>query len=81
MFLIVYLVVELKVLFLGPQINTPGDEIFPYIHSDGTLYFSSNGHIGVGGFDLFKATKMQDGFGMVTNLKIPLNSCADDIFF
>jgi len=64
---------------LGAEINTPGDEIFPYVHSDGTLYFSSNGHIGIGGFDLFKAAKTQDGFGPVINLKAPLNSCGDDI--
>ena len=64
---------------LGPEVNTPGDEIFPYIHADGTLYFSSNGHIGIGGFDLFKASKTQDGFGPVINLKVPLNSCGDDI--
>lgn len=64
---------------LGPEINTPGDEIFPYVHADGTLYFSSNGHIGIGGFDLFKAAKTQDGFGPVINLKVPLNSCGDDI--
>lgn len=64
---------------LGPEVNTPGDELFPYVHADGTLYFSSNGHIGIGGFDLFKAAKTQDGFGPVINLKVPLNSCADDL--
>ncbi|MFM7021899.1 MAG: OmpA family protein [Flavobacteriales bacterium] len=64
---------------LGPEINTPQDELFPYIHADGTLYFSSDGHIGMGGFDLFKAAKTQDGFGPVINLKFPLNSCSDDI--
>ena len=40
---------------LGPQINTPGDEMFPYVRADGTLYFSSDGHPGVGGLDIFKA--------------------------
>ncbi len=64
---------------MGPEVNTPGDEMFPYIHADGTLYFSSNGHVGIGGFDLFKAAKSQDGFGPVINLKVPLNSCGDDI--
>jgi peptidoglycan-associated lipoprotein len=64
---------------LGPQINTAGDELYPYIHEDGTLYFSSNGHIGMGGFDLFKVTKKEDGYGPVENLKVPLNSAADDI--
>lgn len=64
---------------LGPEINTPGDEFYPYIHEDGTLYFSSNGHIGLGGFDLFKVEKLDKGYGPVTNLKFPLNSPADDI--
>lgn len=63
---------------LGPEINTPGHELYPYVHEDGTLYFSSNGHVGMGGFDLFKALKEEKGFGPVTNLKVPLNSSADD---
>lgn len=64
---------------LGPEINTPGHEYYPYIHEDGTLYFSSNGHLGMGGFDLFKANKEGSGFGPVTNLKYPLNSALDDV--
>ncbi len=64
---------------LGPEINTPDDELFPYIHADGTLYFSSNGHMGIGGFDLFKAAPNQASFGPVVNLKVPLNSSNDDI--
>ncbi len=64
---------------LGPEINTPGNELYPYLHEDGTLYFSSNGHVGMGGFDLFKAAKESKGFGPVTNLKVPLNSSADDV--
>ena len=63
---------------LGPEINTPGHELYPYVHADGTLYFSSNGHVGMGGFDLFKSAKEEKGFGPVTNLKVPLNSSADD---
>jgi len=42
---------------LGKGINTPADEMFPYVHEDGTLYFSSNGHPGYGGLDIFKATR------------------------
>jgi len=38
---------------LGPSVNTESDEIFPFVHADGTLYFASNGHIGFGGLDLF----------------------------
>ena len=41
---------------LGEDINTPGDEMFPYVHSDGTLYFSSDSRIGLGGLDIYKAT-------------------------
>ena len=41
---------------LGNQINTAsGDELFPFIHSDGSLYFASNGHVGMGGMDIYKA--------------------------
>lgn len=68
-----------KPVNLGAEINTPGDEFYPSIHEDGSLYFSSNGHIGIGGFDLFKVEKTDKGFGPVTNLKFPLNSSSDDI--
>ncbi|MFH1321897.1 MAG: OmpA family protein [Bacteroidota bacterium] len=63
---------------LGPDINTSGDEMFPYISEDGNLYFSSNGHIGLGGLDLFKATLDGNNWGNVTNLQYPLNSEGDD---
>ncbi|MCQ2375789.1 MAG: OmpA family protein [Salinivirgaceae bacterium] len=62
---------------LGPEINTDGDEMFPYIHPDGALYFSSNGHPGMGGLDIFCATKLGDKW-KIENLKYPINSCADD---
>ncbi|HBS88516.1 MAG: hypothetical protein A2W91_17890 [Bacteroidetes bacterium GWF2_38_335] len=63
---------------LGPEINTPGTEAFPYIHPDGTLYFSSNYHLGMGGLDIFKAEKNKSDKWNVSNLKYPLNSPADD---
>ncbi len=64
---------------LGPEINTPGEEVWPFIHDDGTLYFSSDGHLGMGGVDIFKAEKKgEDKWGNVTNLKFPINSAADD---
>jgi peptidoglycan-associated lipoprotein len=44
---------------LGEEINTPGDEMFPFIRDNGELYFSSNYHMGMGGFDIFKAVKMK----------------------
>jgi peptidoglycan-associated lipoprotein len=63
---------------MGSQINTEGDEVFPYIHNDGTLYFSSDGHSGMGGLDIFMATPQTDGTWKVENMKVPLNSPADD---
>lgn len=42
---------------LGPQINTSADELFPYVHADGSLYFASNGHPGYGGLDIFHAVR------------------------
>lgn len=64
---------------LGPEVNTPGDELYPFVHADGTLYFSSNGHVGIGGFDIFKVEKLEDGWGPVVNMKVPINSSSDDI--
>lgn len=63
---------------LGEQINTPGDDIFPYVVSDSILIFSSNGHPGMGGLDLFRATLQPDGNWIVSNMGAPLNSNADD---
>ncbi len=63
---------------LGKPINTAGDELFPYVHTDGTLYFASNGHIGLGGLDIFKAKKNESGLWEIENLKYPINSAADD---
>ena len=63
---------------LGPEINTPGDEMFPYVRDSVTLYFASNGHPGMGGLDLFKATQDSTGKWHVENLKAPINSMADD---
>jgi peptidoglycan-associated lipoprotein len=63
---------------LGPQINTPGDELFPTLRNDSTLYFSSNGHVGMGGLDMFEAKKKGGKWGSVANLKHPLNSSGDD---
>ncbi|HEM49298.1 MAG TPA: hypothetical protein ENO27_03710, partial [Caldithrix sp.] len=63
---------------LGPDINTTGNELFPFVRSDGTLYFSSDGLIGMGGLDIFKAVPQPDGSWIVTNMKPPVNSAADD---
>jgi peptidoglycan-associated lipoprotein len=63
---------------LGAEINTPGDEMFPYMRDDSVLYFSSNGHPGMGGLDIFKASQNKKGKWKVENMKSPLNSMADD---
>ena len=63
---------------LGEEINTPGDEMFPYVRDSVTLYFASNGHPGMGGLDLFKATQDSTGKWKGENLGAPINSMADD---
>lgn len=63
---------------LGDQINTPGDERFPYVRDDSTLYFSSNGHAGFGGLDLFKARLQPSGKWFIENMGSPMNSSGDD---
>lgn len=63
---------------MGQDINTPGDEMFPYVHADGTLYFSSDSHIGMGGLDIYKATLEESGRWTVDNLRPPVNSPSDD---
>lgn len=63
---------------LGSAINTAGNERFPFLHDDGTLYFSSDGHLGMGGLDLFQAKKDGKKWGTVANLRYPLNSSGDD---
>ncbi|MBO7382067.1 MAG: OmpA family protein [Muribaculaceae bacterium] len=63
---------------LGEQINTVGDDDFPYVRTDSLLYFSSNGHPGLGGLDFFRATLQPDGSWKVENMGMPMNSCADD---
>ena len=63
---------------LGPTINTAGDEMFPYVHPDGSLYFSSNGHPGLGGLDIFHATRVDATTWNVANMMPPFNSSGDD---
>lgn len=64
---------------LGPDINTSGNEMFPYVRENGDLYFSSDGHMGMGGLDIFVARKKGEGqWGDVANLKAPINSSAND---
>ncbi|KAB2867549.1 MAG: OmpA family protein, partial [Bacteroidales bacterium] len=63
---------------LGGEINTAGNEMFPYMHSDGVLYFSSDGHPGMGGLDIFKAKKTEGETWEIENMRYPMNSPADD---
>ncbi|GAB6121286.1 PorE family type IX secretion system protein [Dysgonomonas termitidis] len=64
---------------LGPDINTAGDEMFPYLRNDSTLYFSSDGHPGMGGLDIFKASyNSATGRWSPENMQSPVNSQADD---
>ncbi|MGZ4117307.1 MAG: OmpA family protein [Bacteroidia bacterium] len=68
---------------MGPTINTAEDEDAPFIHPDGvTLFFSSKGHKNMGGFDIFKSTRDEDGkWSEPENLKSPINTPDDDIFY
>ncbi|MCF0206970.1 MAG: OmpA family protein [Bacteroidales bacterium] len=63
---------------LGPSINTLGAEVFPTVREDGTLYFASDGHQGMGGLDIYKAIKEGNEFVGVENLRYPINSSFDD---
>ena len=67
-----------KPVNLGEEINTPGNELYPYVHPDGTLYFSSDSRIGMGGLDIYKATKDETGSWILENMKPPINSPEDD---
>lgn len=64
---------------LGPQINTPGDEMFPYMRTDSLLYFASDGHPGFGGLDIFRARLDASGQRWsVENMGMPINGPGDD---
>ncbi len=65
----------------GEKINTDRDEMFPYVASDGTFYFSSKGHVGMGGLDVFMAKLNNGTFDAPENMKYPINSSHDDFSF
>lgn len=66
---------------LGSAINTEGNEVSPFIDQD-TFYFSSDFHVGMGGFDVFKTEKLDgNGWGALQNMRAPINSGADDFGF
>jgi len=66
---------------MGQKLNTEGQEMFPFISSSNTLYFSSNGHLGLGGMDVFFAKLVDGKVGPVRNIGIPVNGNADDFAF
>ena len=69
---------------LGRTINTPKDDVFPYIHPSGMLFFASEGHTGLGGFDLFMANQENERWRTPENMGQPINSAGDDfgiVFF
>ena len=59
---------------MGEPVNTPGDEMFPYVDADGTLYFASEGHPGLGGLDIFRVSPQ----GEPQNIGYPVNTHRDD---
>jgi len=66
---------------LGATINTNGNEIFPFIQNDTILYFASDGHIGVGGLDIFQSNFIDEKWTKPENLGYPVNSSRDDFGF
>ena len=73
---------EVSTPFNVEQLNTIEDDITPFFHTrTQTLYFSSNGRKGLGGFDMYKSRKKNNTWGEVENLKYPLNSSMDDIYY
>lgn len=69
----------LSVENVGADINTPADEMFPYIKNDSTLYFSSDGHPSIGGLDIFEAKlNTVSKRWTVSNMGLPINSSMDD---
>ena len=65
---------------LGPEVNGKGDELYPFAHDDGYLYFSSNSWVGLGGLDVYRIAVGEDGMptGKLENMGVPINSNADD---
>jgi outer membrane protein OmpA-like peptidoglycan-associated protein len=66
---------------LGPDVNTPGNEMFPYYAEDGALYFSSDAHNSMGGLDVFITYNNGDRWMKPENLNYPINSYKDDFGF
>jgi len=70
-----------KPVNLGGEINTEGDEMFPFIHSDSILFFASNGLLGLGGLDVFLCNVNNGNYNDIQNIGVPVNSSYDDFAF
>jgi hypothetical protein len=70
-----------KPVNLGPEINTEGDEIYPFFAMDENLYFSSDGQAGIGGFDIYYSSSTAGRWMPVTNMGAPINSSKDDVAY
>lgn len=66
---------------IGPNINTTGDEICPFVDSNNVLYFTSDVHKGFGGYDVYKTTQKKETWAKPTNLGPKVNSSRDDLYF
>ena len=66
---------------MGQKVNTEGQEMFPYISTKNTLYFSSTGHLGLGGMDVFYTKEIDGKMAPIRNVGIPINSNGDDFAF
>lgn len=66
---------------LGQDVNTDGNEVFPFLQNDSTIYFSSDGHYGMGGLDVFVAHKSGEEWKGTENVNAPVNSSHDDFGF
>ena len=66
---------------MGQKINTEGQEGFPFMSNDNILYFSSDGHLGLGGLDVFYSKIIDCKWSNIRNVGIPVNSSADDFAF
>lgn len=63
---------------LGPEVNTAENDMYPFIHDSGILFFASEGHRGFGGLDIFMTYKTTDGWASAENMGSPVNTPADD---
>ena len=63
-------------------LNTVQDDVCPFYHSNTkTLYYSSKGHLGMGGYDVYQVRELANGWGQIKNMGAPINSSLDDVYF